>query len=151
VGPLLVSVLAPVVATLKQRLVAWGIMSAAALILIFAVSYFLDAAHALLLTRYGSVSASLIIAGLLLATAAFSVGLALFLRRPRASPQTALLPAPYRIPLRKIHLSRQRNRAIAAALAGAISAMTAIAGSKRLRALMAGRTLVDPAPPDERG
>ena len=135
-GPLALGLMAPLLAVLKQRLIAYGLMAASGLIVIFAAGYALDAVHSLLMRRYGGVVASLIIAGSLLFAALVAVGLAIYLR---GRPHTSGTPksSPYSNPPTRPAVSRETITAVAAVLAGALTAATVIAGSKRLRMLMA--------------
>jgi len=146
VGPFLVSLIDPLIANLKQKLIAYGLLAAGALILIFAAGYALDAGHALLMVRYGPVAASLFVAALLLLTAVASTGLALYLNRQPASTRKPPLSSPYSNPPTPAPISSERITAIAAGVGGAVSAATVIASSKRLRSFMAGRGSVA-APP----
>lgn len=129
----------PLLAALTQKLIAYGLMAASGLIVIFAAGYALDAVHSLLMYSYGGVVASIIIAGSLLITAPVAVSLAIYLRgRPHTSGSPKA--SPYSNPPTRPAVSRETITAIAAVLAGALTAATVIAGSKRLRMLMARDT-----------
>jgi len=139
VGPFIVSLIDPLVAALKQKLIAYSLMAAGGLLLVFAVGHALDAGHAVLVFRYGPVAASLLIAGLMLLAAVIFVILALYLKRRPASTQELPQSSPYSVPPTRVPISSVRIAAIAAGVGGAVSAATVIASSKRLRAIMAGR------------
>jgi hypothetical protein len=142
VGPLAVGLIAPLLAALKQKLVTYCLMAVGGLIAIFAAGYALDAIHSFLMFRYGGVAASLIIAASLLGTALVSVGMAFYLKG-RPSTKVTLKSSPHSNPPSRNAMSRESTTAIAAAVAGAVTAGTVIASSKRLRTLMAGTRPVD--------
>jgi hypothetical protein len=136
-GPLAAGLIAPLLSALKRKLFAYALMAASGLIVIFAVGYGLDAVHSMLMFRYGGVAASLVISGALILTALVSSGLAFYLNeRPHTS--AAVRSSPYsNAPLRRT-MSGKSAMAIAAAVAGAVTAATVIRSSKRLRKFFAG-------------
>jgi hypothetical protein len=89
--------------------------------------------------RYGSVAASLIVAGALLAIAIGCVVAAKVIAgRPRMGA-TSKLASPFVFAPHPAPYSKQRLIAVAAGLAGAVSAMAALISLKRLRTLLRGR------------
>jgi hypothetical protein len=119
--------LAQVTTALKRRAIVYGLMGLGGLLVIFAAGYALNAVHAWLLFRYGTISASLIIAGFLLMLAVASIGAGRIIAgRPNntaefASRSTAYNPGPYRS-------SHQRRwKAVAAGATGAVTAAAAAA------------------------
>lgn len=127
-------VTAPLIANIRRRAVAYGLMGLGGLVVIFAAGYALDAVRTLLMFRYGPLWANLIIAGALLVLAAGCVGVAVFIRsrRPRRAgdigPAMTLAPRPY---------SAAEMAAAGAATAAAVTATVVVARSRVGRALMA--------------
>lgn len=137
-GPLVVGLIAPLIASLKRSLTAFVLMAVGGLVIIFSAGYALDAAYSLLMFRYGGVAASLIIAVGLLLASLVSVGVTLYLRSRPASMTPVSKSSPNSYPPVRALISRKSRIAIAAAVAGALSAATAIALSGRLRSFVAG-------------
>jgi hypothetical protein len=91
-----------IAAALKRKALVYGMLVGAALIVIFAAGYGLNAIYSMIAFRYGSTTASLIIAGaLMLAATACVAGAYVMSRRPRprisvpASPLARLPALPY--------------------------------------------------------
>ncbi len=143
-GPLVVGLIAPLVAALKQKLTAYALMAVAGLIVIFSAGYALNAVHSLLMFRYGGVAASLIISGALLLAAALCVGVGFYLRQRPASTRLAAKASPYSTPPFRTPLRWRSAMAVAAMSAGAATAAAAILGSERLRNFFRGRDSHNP-------
>ncbi len=113
--------LADLKSRLNSRLWAYGMFGAAGLLLLCATGYGLDALHGRLATSYGLVSASLIIAALLLLAAAGCALSATMLgrRRPRMSQAGPVMMA-------SLRPSRSTMRGLA--VGGALSATLAVFG-----------------------
>lgn len=103
---------------LKGRFWAYGMFGAAGLLLLFAAGYVLDAVYGWLAAGYGRVSASLIIAALLLASAAGCALWATLLRKTthRLIPTNPVAMASLR-PSRSTMLGLAAGGALSAALA----------------------------------
>lgn len=112
--------------SVRRNLVVYGLFGLAALLLLCAGGYALNALHTLLELRYGAIAASLWIAGglFLAALLAFSIGLIVKSRRrpPRPAATAALAAAPLAA---KLIGSRLSWRLV---LAGGIVALGAILG-----------------------
>jgi hypothetical protein len=138
-GALVAYLAAQATAVLKRKALIYGLMAIGGLLAVFAAGYALSAGHTMLMFRYGSITASLIVAGGLLVLAiGCGVAAKLIARRPLILPPptsaSRYSTAPYRMPYTK-----QRMLAVAAALAGAASAGAALIRFKRLRLLLRGR------------
>jgi len=105
---------------LNSRLWSYGLFATAGFLLLCAVGYGLDALHAVLSSRYGHVSASLIIAALLLAAAGVCIIVASRPARPAHSQLTGATL------LASLRPSRSTTRSLVAA--GAFSAALAAFG-----------------------
>lgn len=143
-GPFVVGLIAPQIATLKQKLTAYSLMAVSGLLVIFSAGYALNAVHSLLMFRYGGVVASLSIAGALLFGALISAGVAAYMKGRPAPAAAAFKSSPYSTPHVTASISRKSGIAIAAAIAGGLTAATAIALSKRLRMVLAGKNEIEP-------
>jgi hypothetical protein len=84
-------------AAIRRNVIVYGLFCLALLLLLCACGYALSALHSMLALQYGSVAASLWIAGGLLLAALLAIGGALFVknrRRPRPYATAALATAP---------------------------------------------------------
>lgn len=135
-GSLIATLVAPLAAAIKQKVIAYALMVCAVLLVVFASAYILDAAHSWLAFRYGPISASLSVAGALLVTAGVCVGFAFYIR---GGPVSTL---PYARLLRPKF--SKTGVALAAAIAGGLTSFTAIASSRRLRSILSGRPSHNP-------
>ncbi len=139
-GPVVIGLVAPLVAALKQKLSAYALMAVAGLIVIFSAGYALNAVHSLLMLRYGGVAASLAIAGALLLAAVINVCAAFYLKyRPAVVSAAAKASSPFSNPPFRSPIRWNGVMAAAAAVAGAATAAAAILTSERLRNIMRGR------------
>lgn len=138
-GALIAYLAAEATAALKRKALIYGLTAIGAVMAVFAAGYALDAGHSALLLRYGSVAASLIIAGGLLAIAiGCGVAAKVIAGRPRIAA-TSKLASPFVLAPHPAPYSKQRLIAVAAGLAGAASATAALIKFKGLRTLLRGR------------
>jgi hypothetical protein len=146
VGALIAYLAAEATAALKRKGLIFGLLAIGGLISIFAVGYALDAGHRVLMFRYGSVAASLIVAGGLLALAiGCHVAAKVIARRPRMV-EAKKLASPYLVAPHPAPYSKERLIAVAAGLAGAATAIAALIKFKRLRTLLRGRSGIGDCP-----
>ncbi|WP_156410466.1 hypothetical protein [Bosea sp. Root381] len=99
-------------AALKHQATVYGLMTLAALIIIFAAGYALNAGHTMLMFSFGAVTASLIITRCLVATAGVCVVASrIFANRPSATAEKlSKLASPYSAPALRLPYSRQHRR-----------------------------------------
>jgi hypothetical protein len=117
---------AQVTAALKRKALIYGLMAIGGLMTVFAAGYALNAGHAGLMFRYGSVTTRLIVAGCLLVMAiGCVVGAKVIAGRPRSAPPWRLA-APYSSARYGAPYSRQSFVAVAAGSARAASAAAAL-------------------------
>lgn len=126
-GGLFAYLVAEATTALKRKAIVYGLMGLGGLLVILAGGYVMNAVHAWLLFRYGTIAASLIIAGFLLLSAVASVGAARIIARRPNNPaklvgrSTSYHSEPYR------SLRQRRLRALAAGASGAVTAASAAA------------------------
>lgn len=143
-GSLIATLVAPLAAAIKQKVIAYALMVCAVLLVVFATAYTLDAAHSWLAFRYGPISASLSVAGALLVTAGVCVGFAFYIRgRPVSTLPAAKASLETYARLLRPKFSKT-GVALAAAIAGGLTSFTAIASSRRLRSILSGRPSHNP-------
>ena len=138
-GALVAYLAAQATAALKRKALIYGLMAIGGLLTIFAAGYALNAGHTVLMFRYGSVTASLIVAGGLLAVAVSCVVAAKVIARRALISAPSKLASPYSAAPYRLPYSKQSMIAVAAALAGATSAGVALIRFKRLRLLLRGK------------
>jgi len=110
----------------KRNVIVYGLFGLAALLVLCAGGYALNALHTMLMLRYGGVAASLWIAGGLFATALLAFCIALYVKGRRRPPRPAATAALAAAPLAaKLIGSRMSWRL---ALAGGIVVLGAILG-----------------------
>lgn len=110
----------------RRNVIVYGLFGLAALLLLCAGGYALNALHSVLELRYGAVAASLWIAGGLFVAALLALGIALFVKSRRRPPRPAATAALAAAPLAaKLIGSRLSWRV---ALAGGIIVLGAILG-----------------------
>jgi len=139
VGPLVIGLIAPLVASVKQKLAAYGLMALAGLIILFSAGYALDAGHSMLMFRYGSVAASLIVAGGLFLAAIACAVTGLYLKYRRAPSRPALKASPYSNPPFTSPVRWRSIGAIMAMGAGVATSAAAVLSSERLRKFIRDR------------
>lgn len=126
-GGLVAQFVSAATATIKRRAIAYALWVASGLLLIFAAGYALNALHASLMFRWGSIAASLAVAGGLLFCA---LGLAVagyILSRTGARSISERLAASPEVTRITKYLSRPKRGlapAAAGALAGAVTVVT---------------------------
>jgi hypothetical protein len=110
----------------RRNVIIYGLFGLAALLMLCAGGYALDALHTVLALRYGAVAASLWIAGGLFLAALLAVGMAAIVKNRRRPPRPAATAALAAAPLAaKLIGSRLSWRM---ALAGGIIVLGAILG-----------------------
>ncbi|CAM5206736.1 hypothetical protein ARD30_14075 [Bosea thiooxidans] len=118
----------------KRNVTVYGLFGFAALLLLCAGGYALNALHTVLELRYGAVAASLWIAGGLFVTALFAFGLALIVkgrrRPPRPAATAALAAAPLAAKLIGSRLSWRMAVAGGIVVLGAILGRQIVAGGE---------------------
>jgi hypothetical protein len=118
----------------KRNVTVYGLFGFAALLLLCAGGYALNALHTVLELRYGAVAASLWIAGGLFVAALFAFGLALIVkgrrRPPRPAATAALAAAPLAAKLIGSRLSWRMAVAGGIVVLGAILGRQIVAGGE---------------------
>jgi hypothetical protein len=150
-GGLFAYLAAEATTAIKRKATVYGLMAVGGLLLIFAGGYLLNAGYMMLAFRLGPTTASLIIAGGLLAMAVLSVVAATVLaKQPVFSAKSAdkaspFSHAPYRAPY-----SRKRMVAVGAGAAGAVTAAALLARFKSIRNLLRRRRSFRSSVPDRK-
>jgi hypothetical protein len=124
---------------LKRYYIVYGLWAVGCLIVVFAVGYGLDAFRTCLMFRHGTVLASLIIAGGLIAIAACLFGVAMMIVRRQQSSASQSTSPPRALPYPKSY-SPASMLAAGAAVAGALTAAVIVASSRLVRAILAGQS-----------
>ena len=136
-GGLFAYLAAEAITAIKRKATVYGLMAIGGLLVIFAAGYGLNAAFTMLAFRLGATTASLIVAGGLLALAVISaVAATILARRPVSSSKIAKQSSPYSHAPYRAPYSRQRVMAIGAGAAGAISAAALLVRFKVIRNLL---------------
>ncbi|MDU0343170.1 hypothetical protein [Bosea rubneri] len=122
-GALFALFAARVTAALKHQAAIYGLMAAAGVISIFAAGYALDAGHSALMFRYGAITASLVIAGCLIAGAIVClIAARIVANRPsKTAAKLSALASSYSPSQIRLPFSPQTLIAAGAGLTGAIS------------------------------
>ncbi|MGO4171258.1 hypothetical protein [Bosea sp. TAF32] len=119
----------------KRNVTVYGLFGVAALLLLCAAGYALNALHTLLALRYGAIAASLWIAGGLFAAALLAFGIGLFVknrrRPPRPTAAAALAAAPLAAKLIGPRLSWRMAVAGGVVVLGAILGRQIVAGGDK--------------------
>ena len=151
-GGLFAYLAAEAITAIKRKATVYGLMAIGGLLLIFSAGYGLNAGYTMLAFRLGATTASLIVAGGLLALATISMVAATILaRRPVSHSNLARQSSPYSHAPYRGPYSPQRIMAVGAAAAGAMSAAALLVRFKSLRNLMRGKHNKLDGSPQQRG
>lgn len=140
-GALFAIAAARATAAVKHQATVYGLMALAALIIVFAAGYALNAGYTMLMFRFGAVTASLIIMGCLMAAAVVClIASRVIANRPsKTAEQLTKLASPYSAPPVRIPYSREALTAMGAGVAGAASVAVILSLFPSLRDRMRGR------------
>ena len=138
-GALVAYLAAQATVALKRKALIYGLMAIGGLLAVFAAGYALNAGYTMLMFRDGSVTASLIVAGGLLAVAIGCVVAAkVIARRPLISAPSKLA-SPYSAASYPLPYSKQSMIAVAAAVAGAAASAAALIKFRGRRTRLRGK------------
>lgn len=124
-GGLVAQIVSAATAALKRELLVYGLWVASCLFIVFAAGYALNALHESLMFRWGSIAASLVVAGSLLLCALGLIIAGYLLSRTRSPSLYQRLQASPEISRTAKFLTRPK-RAVAPAAAGAIAGAVAV-------------------------
>lgn len=131
-GGVVAQILSAAKAAFRRRLAIYGLWAASGLCVISACGYALNALHTSLIFRWGSITASLVVAGGLVLCAIGLIFFAYLLSRTRSPSLYERLQASPKIS-RTAKLLTRPNRTMPAAAAGALAGAVAVATLAMLR------------------
>jgi len=127
VGALVAQLVSAGTAAIKRRVIVYAFWAASGLFLLFAAGYALNALHASLMFRWGSITASIVVAGGLLFCALGLVIAGYLLSRTRSKSFYERMEASPEVTRLTRYLARPKRRlapAVAGAVAGAVAVVT---------------------------